>query len=114
MNSTQLIRIQVQIIELSVGIAGKGGMGRITEIRPQRDVVDAFGNRAFRRVSGHGVTGTVPILNFGHLAGAQGLQLVRSFEVAVLQQWLIDLGDDFVFIGAIGPRRIKMLGSLLE
>jgi hypothetical protein len=68
-----------------------------------------FTPREVRRAAG-AVAGS----GLGHALGGKRFKLVGADEIVVLKRRLINLADDAVFIGAVGPGGIKCFRLLVK
>ena len=105
---------QVVIAVATGGVLGKGRMGLIVAAGTDADQVLGPGDRRRRGILGQRPALGVEIGQFRQALRRQRNELVGPQQKMVLEGRLVNLGQEGVFIGAIGTRRIQVLGPLFE
>src|SRR3954447_18124467 len=93
-NLRKAFRIQSMIEKVALFVFGKGWMGLVANTWLYGDLIHRMGNLSGGRGIRQAVSFFVEISGFRQLCGGERNQLVRPFNIMVLQRRLVDLRSE--------------------
>jgi len=108
MDTGQIFFCQAQIVRPQCR------MRLVTHIGLDADFIDAVGNMLRFGIGRQMAAASIQITYLRHRARRQWHQLVRAFQIMILQRRRVDMRQELVLVLAVGLRRIEVFGTFGE
>ena len=108
MDAGEIIGSEAQVLRYERGVR------LVAHVGLDANLVHAVSDALRRDITGQDSTFLVQIPDLRHLAGGKRHQLVRAFQVVVLQGRRVDMRKKLILVFAVGLRRVEVLRALDE